>query len=170
MTILFDQFLKAVDYQITEGSVFNWKCFPNARYLDSSNDFGVVSAIFSTVDQCIYQMEVQSENHPNGEFHYRWTHPDWTEAHRAEEIYQHKKLGYKSEFEWTELEDTNDILEKASATLKGEEFDSRISVPLELEDDVVFELMKLAHERDITFNQLMIDILEKEIAKLEKGV
>lgn len=170
MTDLFTQFLEAVDYQITDGSTFGWNCFPDARYLDSSTDSGIVSAIFSHKDQTVYQIEIQSELHPNGEFHYRWTDPNWKAAFDLEEAAQWAKLKYTNEVKWIDLEDINDVFEKASATLKGEAFDSRVSIPLDLEDDVLFELMKLAHERDITFNQLMIDILKKEIEKTEKGV
>jgi hypothetical protein len=44
-----------------------------------------------------------------------------------------------------------------------EEYDTRISVPLELDDDIMFDLMKLAHERDVTFNKLVEDILREAI-------
>jgi len=34
-----------------------------------------------------------------------------------------------------------------------------ITITIDLPDDIVFELMKLAHERNITFNQLVNEIL-----------
>jgi predicted HicB family RNase H-like nuclease len=42
-----------------------------------------------------------------------------------------------------------------------------VSVPLELEDDKMFELMRMAHEQDITLNQLVENILRNMIAEKE---
>lgn len=47
--------------------------------------------------------------------------------------------------------------------------DNRVSVEIELEDDLLFKLMFMAHEQDITLNQLVENILrafiESETAK-----
>jgi hypothetical protein len=40
-----------------------------------------------------------------------------------------------------------------------------VDVELELPDDLLFELMKLAHEKDITLNQLVNDIIREELSK-----
>jgi hypothetical protein len=41
--------------------------------------------------------------------------------------------------------------------------DGKVSVPLELSEEETFNLMKLAHEKDVTLNQLVEDILRDEI-------
>jgi hypothetical protein len=41
----------------------------------------------------------------------------------------------------------------------GEDYDTRVSVPLTVPDDVLFELMKRAHEQDVTLNQLVEEVL-----------
>jgi predicted DNA-binding ribbon-helix-helix protein len=46
--------------------------------------------------------------------------------------------------------------------------DSRVDVPIELTDEQWYSLMKIAHERDITLNQLVDEILTLEINRLEK--
>jgi len=46
--------------------------------------------------------------------------------------------------------------------------DNRVDVPIELTDDDWYTLMKMAHERDITLNQLVEQILTLEIERLEK--
>jgi predicted DNA-binding ribbon-helix-helix protein len=46
--------------------------------------------------------------------------------------------------------------------------DSRVDVPIELTDEQWYSLMKIAHERDITLNQLVEQILTLEIERIEK--
>ena len=46
--------------------------------------------------------------------------------------------------------------------------DNRVDVPIELTDEQWYSLMKTAHERDITLNQLVEEILTLEINRLEK--
>jgi predicted DNA-binding ribbon-helix-helix protein len=46
--------------------------------------------------------------------------------------------------------------------------DNRADVPIELTDEQWYSLMKMAHERDITLNQLVEEILTLEINRLEK--
>jgi predicted HicB family RNase H-like nuclease len=38
-----------------------------------------------------------------------------------------------------------------------------VSVPLELEDELMFELMKMAHEQDITLNEMVEQLLRRVI-------
>jgi len=45
----------------------------------------------------------------------------------------------------------------------GEKYDTRVEVPLELDDETSFKLMKMAHERDITFNQMVEEVLRTVI-------
>jgi predicted HicB family RNase H-like nuclease len=47
-----------------------------------------------------------------------------------------------------------------------ESYDDRITIPIDLPDDVMFALMKQAHEQDITFNQHVEQVLRSEIEKL----
>ena len=46
--------------------------------------------------------------------------------------------------------------------------DNRVDVPIELTDEQWYSLMKMAHERDITLNQLVEQILTLEMERLEK--
>jgi predicted DNA-binding ribbon-helix-helix protein len=46
--------------------------------------------------------------------------------------------------------------------------DNRVDVPIELTDEQWYSLMKMAHERDITLNQLVEEILTLEINRIEK--
>jgi DNA-binding PucR family transcriptional regulator len=49
----------------------------------------------------------------------------------------------------------------------GRDYDSRVQVPLELSEDELFRLMTMAHERDITLNQLVTDVIQRVIDREE---
>jgi hypothetical protein len=68
---------------------------------------------------------------------------------------------------WTDLEVAEDWLEKASAMFKGDDWDTRIQVPIELDDSELLELMMMAHRADKTFNQFVTGILEQQIEKMK---
>ena len=46
--------------------------------------------------------------------------------------------------------------------------DNFVEVEIELDDDVLLKLAMLAHDLDITFNQLCNDILKSKIEKREE--
>jgi hypothetical protein len=64
---------------------------------------------------------------------------------------------------WVDLEVEEDFLEKAVAMFNGEEWDSRIQVPLDLEDDLLLQLAMEAHKRDITLNKMVEIVLQEAI-------
>jgi hypothetical protein len=165
--ITMKDFLESINYQITGGSDYGWSCFgPNARYLDStdseySNGTYNAHAIFDSETQHIYSVEVWDyENHRE----YRWIDPDYLDQFNAE---CHSRSIDKTESldgsKFIDLEVPEDILEKISAIVAGEIYDDRIKVPVDFTDDELFEYMKLAHERDITFNQLVEEALRHAI-------
>ena len=49
----------------------------------------------------------------------------------------------------------------------GEKFDTRIQVPIDLDDHLMMQLFMEAHKRDITLNQMVEEILKKVIAESE---
>ena len=48
------------------------------------------------------------------------------------------------------------------------ETDNRVDVEIELNDEEWYTLMKIAHEQDITLNQLVERVLTAEIDRLQK--
>jgi hypothetical protein len=68
---------------------------------------------------------------------------------------------------YIDLEVDDDFIQKCLAIQAGEDYDVRVSVPLELEDNQMLELMSMAHEQDITLNQLVENILRNVIAEKE---
>lgn len=159
------ELFEAFDYHVSGGSQYQWNCFgPYARYLDFEIDEGKVvgSVIFDTVNQTVYQAEVwPTEGNP-----YRWTNPAFIDACKQE--FKDNKVDWSNAFDDTkfvDLEVEKDFIEKATAIANGLEFDTRVQVPLDLDDDLLMKLFTMAHERDITLNQMVEEILTQMLER-----
>ena len=166
------RWMEAVGFRITEGSDYGWDCYgPNAYCLDSWNgeqDGHSFSIIFDTKDQTVY--EIQAHDYTNQRA-YRWVAASWRPAMQAEassRSVQEKEAW--DDVNYVDLEVLDDMFEKIAAIEAGEPYDTRVQVPLELPDEDLFALMKMAHERDITLNQMveivLRAVLEKETANV----
>ena len=153
---------EAMEHRISGGSEYGWACWPNARWLDYESDYAHASVVFNSKTQEIYTAEVNDkadEHKP-----YRWLNPLYKEAMYKEARTRRVDANRAwDETMWYDLETQEDWLTKASAMMRGEEFDTRIQVPLTLENDELFKLMTMAHERDITLNQMVEIILQEMI-------
>lgn len=167
--ITIKDFMESVNYRITEGSEYCWSCFgPYAYRLDSwngENDGYTISLLFDTQSQEVYQAEAWDYARDR---YYRWQNPQYIDAHVQEarlrnidpnEAYD----GHK----FIDLEVTSDFLDKARSIVQGLDYDTRVEVPLELDDDLLFWAMKAAHEQDITFNQFMEELLKTKLDELK---
>lgn len=164
------EFLETVNYRITEGSDYCWQCFgPNAYSLDSWNgeqDGHTVRVTFDTKTQEVYQLEACDYLHNRA---YRWTNPEYLQAHNEEaqcKCPEHINQAW-DDVDYVDLETTEDFFTKAQRIVQGLDYDTRVSIPIELPDNELFELMKLAHEQDITFNQLAEQVLIKSLKQLK---
>jgi hypothetical protein len=50
-----------------------------------------------------------------------------------------------------------------TAIMSNQDYNTTISVPVELEDDVLFSLMRMAHEADLTLNKFVEKILREQL-------
>lgn len=153
---------EALDHKIVGGSEFQWNCWPNARYLDYETEHAHASVIFNIDTQEVYCAEVndKDDNHKP----YRWMNPLYKQWY----IDDAKERGVDPDQawdnkKWYDLETQEDWLEKARAIMHGETFDTRIQVPLTLGNDELFKLMTMAHERDITLNQMVEIVLQQAL-------
>jgi len=163
--ITLKEWMEVVDYRITEGSSFMWQCYgSNAYSLDSWNgdqDGHSFTIIFDTKTQVVY--EVQSHDYKNQRA-YRLINPMFKEQRDAESADRDVLLGEAWEdVDYVDLEDDDDWIQKALAIFAGEDYDTRVTIPLDLDDDLVFTLMKMAHERDLTFNEFVEDVLREQL-------
>ena len=157
-------FMETVNYKITEGTDYLWNCFgPNAFQLDCGkpNEYSI-SMIFDTLTQIVYQFEAHDYDKRRS---YRWTNPDFAEAHSKEsklKLNLGEDVAY-DDVKFVELEQTDDMLEKAQAIYLGEDYDQRVKVPIDLPNELLFELMIKAHEKDITLNNLIEEAIQAAI-------
>ena len=172
--ITIQKFLETINYRITEGSEYLWKSFgDNAFRLDSwdGEQEGVsCGMIFDTQTQVVYQTEVHDYANRRS---YRWTHPEYVDAYKKETIARlskdHRDVAY-DDVKYIDLDVSEDFLKKARSIVLREPYDTRVSVPIDLDDAELFLLMKRAHDMDITLNQLIEKILSEVIQKTEQRV
>jgi len=161
MMLTVKEWMELVDYRITEGSDYCWQCFGDDPYSLSSwngdHDGWSFNIVFDTKTQVVYTVEVCDYARNRA---YRMINPDYKDAH-DQEAKQHNVSAKEAwdECDFVDLEEDDDFMQKALAIRDGVDYDTRVSVPLTVPDDVLFELMKRAHEQDITLNQLVEDVL-----------
>jgi predicted HicB family RNase H-like nuclease len=169
MYITLRHFMEAIDYQVNDGSKYMWTCYgPDARtmeYWNEQHDKGVsVTAVFDSKTQIVYEMEAWDyEQHR----YYRWIHPGYIDAMKAECM--SRGIDFTNAFDdesFIDLDVAEDILEKSAAMVAGEEYDTRVIMKFEIDEDLLFSAMQFAHEADITLNQYIENILSEEIARL----
>ena len=164
-------FMETVNYRITEGSEYTWHCYGDHAYsLDSwngDNDHGhAINMVFDLNTQTVYEMTACDYDKQNA---YRWINPDYRKDYQTES----SQRGVAQNQAWDDvdyinLETSKDMLEKARAIVTGEEYDTRISVPIELLDHELFQIMRMAHELDITLNEYVERVLRSELGMISK--
>lgn len=171
MTISLKDFMECVEYNISETSEYMWNCYgPNAMSMDYWNDRhddgGVsINIVFDKKNQTVYEM--QAWDYSSGR-EYRWIDPDVKDIVEAES--NQRGIPFSTSIDdrkFIDLETAEDILDKARAIFLGETYDERIQVPLTLGDDELLQLMRMAHEADMTLNKFVEKVLLEQIEKLK---
>ena len=165
--ITMKEWMELVDYKITEGSEYGWQCYgPNSYSLDSWN--GVhgkggysFSIVFSTKSQKVYEVSMCDYTNDRA---YRMINPKNVEKH-LKEAESKSVLANQAwdDVNYIDLDVVDDFIQKALAIRAGEPYDTRVSVPVDFTDEELLTYMKIAHERDITFNQLVEQALREAI-------
>ena len=170
--ITLKQWMETFNYRITEGDTYGWTCYgSNAQSLSSWNgengDGGWSgNIVFDTLTQTVYEVEVCDYTNERA---YRIINPDYKKAYEAEA----KSHGASADEAWdcvkfVDLEIDEDWLEKAEAIVNGEDYDTRVRIPIELPDNELLTLFKLAHERDMKFNDFVEEVLKEALEKYER--
>jgi len=162
--ITVNQYMEVIDYRMTGGSEYLWCCYgENARYIDCDNDDYSVSIIFDTVTQCVYEASVYDYRRDRA---YRLFNPQFKDCMIAESLDRDCPIIFAWDaVKFTDLETADDFITKASAIVSGIDYDTRVCVPVDLDDHELLKLMTIAHERDITLNQLVEEILVDVVDK-----
>ena len=150
--ITLKEWMELVDCRITEGSDY-YTNIPGLYSLSAWNEqqdgFSFFVAFDPKDNQRVYAVEACDYARNRA---YRLKDPDIVLDKQAWD-----------DVNYVDLETDDDFMEKALAIKEGEDYDTRVDMPLTVPDDVLFELMKQAHEQDITLNQLVEKVLREAI-------
>ena len=171
--ITMKEWMELVDYKITEGGDYMWSCYgPNAYTLDSWN--GVhgaggysFSIVFSTKSQKVYEVSMCDYTNDRA---YRMINPKNVEKHRKES--EHRSVLENQAWDdvnYIDLDVDDDFIQKALAIQAGEKYDTRVQIPVDFSDEELLQYMKLAHDRDMTFNEFVEEALRHAIVEMEAG-
>ena len=167
------EWMELVDYKITEGSDYGWSCYgPNSYTLDSWNRVHgpggySFSITFSTKSQKVYEVSVCDYTNDRA---YRMINPKFQEKHRKEA--EHKSVLANQawdDVDYVDLEVLDDFIQKCLAIKAGEDYSTDISVPIDLPDDLLMFAFKSAHEKNMTFNDWMNQVLRDFVDKVNEG-
>ena len=167
--ITLKQWMETCNYRITEGSEYGWQCFGHDAYrLDSWNgdqEGHTISIVFDTRTQVVYEVEAFDYKR---ELAYRMINPEFKAAFDAEvedrdilDMAWEKDDGSPVTYNTLDVDD--DWLEKAYAICNDQDYDTRVKVPVDFTDEELLTYMKMAHERDMTFNQFVESALKAAI-------
>jgi hypothetical protein len=165
--ITIKDFMEAVAYRISEGSKYEWNCYGSNAYIlnywnqdHNGHDVGI---IFDTLTYEVYEATAFDYQRERA---YRLINPAYKQAYTNEA--QERSVAMNQawdEVNFIDLDVDQDFLDKVCAIISGEDYDTRVQVPVEFTDEELFRYMKLAHERDKTFNQLVEEALRYAIEK-----
>ena len=161
------EWMELVDYKITEGSNYGWSCYGSDAYtLDSLNgvhDTGgySFSIVFGTESHKVY--EVSAYDYTNNRA-YRMINLDYVEQHRKEAESRDVPINQAwDDVVYVDLDVVDDFIQKCLAIRAGEDYDTRVQVEIDFSDEDLLQYMKLAHERDMTFNEFVTQALTEAI-------
>lgn len=156
------EWIELVDYKITEGSDYYLSGFTDLYSLSSWNHDPKghsFSIVFSPVDnQRVYIVEACDYRN---NLAYRLVSP---ELHNSLDAQENWKQAW-DDIEWIDLECDDDFIQKVLGIKSGEDYDTRIKVAVDIPNDELFKYMLLAHERDITLNQLIEQAINHELVE-----
>jgi hypothetical protein len=158
------EFLELIDHRITGGSEFQWQCYGNlAQVIDSDGANYSFSVVFDRDDQEVYEVTVCDYANNRA---YRMIDPDFKFGHDDEAAGRGVPANQAwDDVRYVDLDVADDFMQKGLAIRDGKPYNTRVQLDLDLPDELLFDLMKLAHQRDITLNHLIEQILREAIAK-----
>jgi hypothetical protein len=163
--ITLKEWMELVNYRITEGSDYGWQCYGhNVHMLDSWNgeqDGHSFTVIFDTKTETVYEVQAHDYVHNRA---YRLINPEFKSVHDHESSGRGIAVNNAwDEVDYVDLDVDDDFIQKALAIRDGEDYDTRVQIEVNFNDAELLEYMKIAHDRDITFNELVEIALQEAI-------
>lgn len=161
--ITLKQWMEIVDYRITEGGDYYNSRYGDSVYsLDSWNgeqDGHSFTIIFDTRTQQVYEVQAHDYVHNRA---YRM----FAEGFAAQ-VDEDKQAW--DDVNYVTLDVDDDFIQKSLAIKAGEDYDTRVSVPVDFTDDELFKYMKMAHEHDMSFNEFIEEALRQAIEEHKRN-
>ena len=155
--ITLKEWMEVANYRITEGS--EYFAYGGAYALTSwsgGQDGYSLEIIFDQKTQVVYEAQACDYNHNRA---YRLINEDYKDESRDDQAWDDTK--------WIDLESDDDWIQKALAIVAGEDYDTRVSIPIDLPEEELMVLFKMAHERDMTFNDFVEQVLREQLERLQ---
>lgn len=152
--ITLKEWMEVTNYRITEGS--DYYAYGGAYALSSWNgdqDGYSLEIIFDQKTQTVYEVQACDYKHNRA---YRLINEVYKEERKDDEAWD--------DVLWVDLESDDDWIQKALAIVAGEDYDTRVSIPIDLPENELMVLFKAAHEADMTFNDFVEKILREKLA------
>jgi hypothetical protein len=152
--ITLKEWMEVANYRITEGG--DYFAYGGAYALTSwsgDQDGYSIEIIFSPRTQEVYEVQACDYKHNRA---YRLVHGDYRDETLIEEAWD--------DVNWVDLESDDDWMQKALAIVAGEDYDTRVTIPLDLPEAELMVLFKAAHDADMTFNDFVEKVLREKLA------
>ena len=168
--ILLKEFLEICDYKISGGSEFCWQCFGPNAYTFDAGDFEIQNnysfqMTFDTKNQIPYCVEICDYRNNRA---YRMFNPFYASKYYAEAKQRGVDDQAWDDVYFVDIDYDEDFVQKCKAIISGEPYSTDMLVPLDMPKEELHDLMLLAHERDITLNQLVADMLDAYIIQSKR--
>jgi hypothetical protein len=151
--ITLKEWMELVDYKITEGSDYysdNKILYSLDSWNGDQNGYSMC-VIFDTATQTVFAVEAHDYKNNRA---YRRAIPEFEGDAEAWDGVN-----------FVDLESDDDFIQKALAIKNDEVYDTRVVIPLDLPESELLTLMTMAHERDMTFNDFVAEVIEKFVAR-----
>jgi predicted HicB family RNase H-like nuclease len=168
--ITMKEWMEVVGYRITEGSDYTWECYGTHAYsLDSWNgdhNGHSFSITFDTHTQEVFEVMAHDYKHNRA---YRMINPEYLKKYKKE--CKRKDVNLNEAWEdvdYVDLDVDSDFIQKSLAIRAGEDYDTRVSIPVDFTDEELLKYARMAHEQDITLNQFIENALRAMIDEYKR--
>jgi len=165
MIISSDQIFQVMDHDVEEFWRYCWNCYGKFAYgvdfnCQSKNE---VSFIHNPITREVFEITAYDFHNDRA---YRWIHPDYVESHIAES----EEIGADPHDSYIggtfiDIDVKQDILDRMIAIADGDDYDTRVTIPIDISDEDLLKLMKQAHELDMTFNNYVEMVIENMLGE-----
>ena len=162
-------------HKITGGGDYGWSCYGFDTWsIDYSSKYAHGYVVFDVGTGTVREVSVTpsvDELFDKSIKPYRYIDPAYRDAYDSEAKSRNVAPDEAwDDVKWIDLEVEEDFIDKASKMFNGETFDTRIVVPLDLDNDTMLKLAMEAHKRDITLNKMVELVLKQLIAGHEFNI